>query len=68
MQDKTADMEATSKIIFDDDEDLGVQNSALQSYLLPLETYLVKLGALGAGNNNYYTLVQTCKRYDRFWC
>lgn len=48
-------MEAASTIIFVNDEDLNVQSTALQSYLLSLEASFVKLGAEAAGDFNCYT-------------
>lgn len=53
---KAVDMEASPKIIFDDDEDLYVQSAAIQSYLFSLEDNSVKAGAIGACSFNCYTL------------
>lgn len=55
-QSKAEEMEAASEIIFDDDEDLDVQDAALQSYLLSLESQSVKLGAMAAGGAKHYTM------------
>lgn len=54
-------MKATSKIIFDDDEDLDVQAAALQSYLLSLEARSVKLGAKAADDLKFYTIETSIK-------
>lgn len=49
-------MEAASKIIFDEEEDLYVQAVALQTYLLSLEAQSVNLGAMSAAKITDYTL------------
>lgn len=52
--DKADEMEAASKIIFDDDEDLYVQDAPLQSYLLSLEATYVKASAMSSGGLSCY--------------
>lgn len=52
-------MEAATKIIFDDDEDLDVQSAALQSYISSPEAHKVKLGAKAAIDFNCYTLANS---------
>lgn len=49
-------MEAASKIIFDDEEDIDVQNTALQNYLMSLEAHSVKLEAKATADFNCYTI------------
>lgn len=44
-QNRVSEVEAASKIIFDDDKNLGIQSAALQSYLISLEAHSVKLEA-----------------------
>ena len=54
-KEKAEDMEAASKIIFDEDEDLDIQAAALQSYLLSLEANSVKANTIGEDEINHYT-------------
>lgn len=51
---KAIEMEAASKIVFDDDEDLDIQAAAFQSCLLSLEAKPVKDCAMCAGELNCY--------------
>ena len=51
---KAMEMEAAAKIVFDDDADLDVQATALQTYLQTLEANTVK--AMGADEINNYTV------------
>lgn len=53
---KANQMKAASKVVFDDNEDLSVQNAALQRYLALLEANTVNMGAKAAAEFNFYTL------------
>lgn len=55
-QANASELEAASKIIFDDDEDLDIQAALLQNYLLSLEENFVKIGAKTKGEFSCYTL------------
>lgn len=55
-QSKASKMEAASNVIFDDDEELDVQASALHGFLLSLEANSVKMGAMAAAEFHCYTL------------
>ena len=55
-KEKSNEMEAASKIIFDDDEDLEIQAAALQNYLLALEANTVKASTSGVEDINHYSI------------
>lgn len=49
-------MEAAANIIFDDDEDIGVQAAALKSYLTSLEAHSVKMETKTGDEFTCYTI------------
>lgn len=49
------ELDASSKIIFDENEDLDVQAAALQSFLLSLEANLVTMSAMADNGLNGHT-------------
>lgn len=55
-QNKTMEMEAATKITFNEDKGLGIQAAALHSYLTSLEAHSVSLGDEASAHFNCYTL------------